>query len=335
MKKQLLLAAAALLSAATAGATCWRVNPDPAAKAQFRSVADAMADLNVFPGDTLLLDPGMYGSIDVTQKNITLIGTGYLLGDNIKWKEIDESVTTQLTLREGCKAEGMHVRGTIYLYGNDCTVSRCKANKIYSGSTIDRATIERCLILEKLEGSLRNSTVKNNIVMGQLCDIDYSTIENNSIVGWRTYGNLIESKESTIRNNIVINYATGVNSDRVPNSNLYCINFGDKNIITSNVLSISAQYANKDYPNNHYVGATVQNTFLDEGSTDGRHMLLGTSAAKNAATHGGDCGAFGGATPYILSGLPAYMPHITEAVVPSKPTDGKITVKLKIETPDE
>ena len=103
----------------------------------------------------------------------------------------------------------------------------------------------------------------------------------------------------------------------------------------NNVFSTPERFKNDGYPNNYYVGATVENTFVNEGSDDAKWQLLDSSAAKGAATHGGDCGAFGGATPYVLSGIPMFLPHITEALVPAKPTDGKITVKLKIENQNE
>ncbi|MDE6287905.1 MAG: hypothetical protein K2M00_03865 [Muribaculaceae bacterium] len=113
------------------------------------------------------------------------------------------------------------------------------------------------------------------------------------------------------------------------------MSFDGNNVIQNNVFSTPAKYANEQYPGNYYVGATIENTFVNEGSEDAKWQLLETSAAKNAATHGGDCGAFGGPTPYVLSGIPQFLPHITEALIPAKPTDGKITVKLKIENQNE
>ena len=149
----------------------------------------------------------------------------------------------------------------------------------------------------------------------------------------------MEFHDSTIRNNILINTREGFDGNQVPNSCRIYYNCAN-NVIQNNVLSVAERYIDtndmfKGYPNNYYVGATVENTFVNEGSDDGKWQLLDTSAAKGAATHGGDCGAFGGATPYVLSGIPMFLPHITEALVPAKPTDGKITVKLKIENQNE
>lgn len=139
---------------------------------------------------------------------------------------------------------------------------------------------------------------------------------------------------SIIRNNVIINAQSGFDTNQIPFST-YIFWDSSNNVVQNNVLSTPAAYADATMPHNHYVGATMENTFVNEGSDDAKWQLLPSSAAKGAATHGGDCGAFGGATPYVLSGIPMLLPHITEALVPAKPTDGKITVKLKIQSQNE
>lgn len=106
------------------------------------------------------------------------------------------------------------------------------------------------------------------------------------------------------------------------------------NTIVRNIFSLTDEKAYAAYPNNYYVGATLENTFIDNITGD-RYLLRDDSVAKGKATDGGDCGAFGGSTPYVLSGLPYGMPHITEAQIPSTPTDGKLNIKLKIATQNE
>lgn len=198
-------------------------------------------------------------------------------------------------------------------------------------------TIDRCLI----KGDLYFvGDIKNNIVLGRItADGPSRVIENNTVIGDNTqpYLYLITGRNVIIRNNIVINTAEGINDDRLPKSYFNCIDFNPSynNTINNNVLSTPAEYADANYPNNHYVGATVENTFVMSGSDDAKYQLLETSAAKKAASNGGDCGAFGGETPYILSGIPMLQPHITEAIVPKKPTDGKITMKIKLASQDE
>ncbi|MCM1519134.1 MAG: hypothetical protein NC117_10890 [Pseudoflavonifractor sp.] len=78
---KLLLAAALMLgTSASLAARTWRLNPNPEAKADFTSIADAMADDRVEEGDELLLDPGTYDDDAVlTKKNITITGPGIFL----------------------------------------------------------------------------------------------------------------------------------------------------------------------------------------------------------------------------------------------------------------
>ncbi|MDE5901200.1 MAG: hypothetical protein K2H33_07590 [Muribaculaceae bacterium] len=342
MKKQLtLLAACALVGAAAANATCWRINPSPFAKAQFQTVAEAMADINVLPGDTLLIDPGKHGDVDVRSRdNMTIIGTGYFLDKNKAWAESQSSVVNYVYLSAGSKIEGCDAAYISSSNNGGVTVSRCKAPSIsISGAN---HLVEGCFVNTILGGN--NCVVRNNIVQHYLNGQSGCIIENNIVCGsgYSSYQyNLISDvSNSTIRNNIFINTLTGFDSNQVPNAcKIYSSNCTN-NVIQNNVYSVAERYVNtsdlfKGYPNNYYVGATVENTFVNEGSDDAKWQLLDSSAAKGAATHGGDCGAFGGATPYVLSGIPMFLPHITEALVPAKPTDGKITVKLKIENQNE
>lgn len=341
MKKQMILLAACVLAgAAAADATCWRINPSPFAKAQFKTVEEAMADINVASGDTLLLDPGSYGNVDVTSRdNITIIGPGYFLDKNKQWAESQNAVMYIVSLDSGSKIEGC-IASDIRLNGY-CTASRCKAGDIasnYSNNTIECCIAERIFPYGTQQS--QNNIIRNNIITS-ISNQDGSIIENNVIVGESEPISWV--RNSTVKNNIIINTKSGFDSNQIPFScSIYYGNSDSftNNVIQNNVFSVPERYIDsndmfKDYPNNYYVGATVANTFVNEGSDDGKWQLLSTSAAKGAATHGGDCGAFGGATPYVLSGIPMFLPHITEAFVPVKPTDGKITVKLKIENQNE
>lgn len=347
MKKQLtLLAACALVGAAAANATCWRINPSPFAKAQFQTVAEAMADINVLPGDTLLLDPGQYNGIDLKRDNMTIIGTGYLLDMNTKWSETQVSIATSVYLTAGSKIEGVRCTGSIIASAKNCVISRCYSNSIKSQNTgVESTLVEGCLANSISVES--NGIARNNIIISDSYNAclkaNNGIIENNTVIRPNStgYGSAeyaaISANNSTIRNNIIINTQAGFDSNNVPYSAKNCIDFSpsQNNVIINNILSIPARYADTNYTNNYFVGATMENTFVNTGSTDSKYVLLDSSAAKGAATHGGDCGAFGGATPYVLSGIPMFLPHITEALVPAKPTDGKITVKLKIENQNE
>lgn len=336
MKKLFFVVVVALLGAAAVNATTWRINPSPYAKAQFKTVADAMNDINVLSGDTLLLDACRHESVDVrARKNMTIIGTGYFLDKNTDWAETQSTIISTVYLSDGSDIEGCDV---VTLYpGKQSHISRCKVRDSYGA---DEILVERCYIYSYLSTD-DNSIIRNCIILsGRECAVSGGrgvTFENNVVRQdyQLAYTTVRGFTDSTIRNNILINARGGFDSEQRPHSTYIFYSDCSNNVIQNNVLSTPASFADATMPHNHFVGATVENTFVNEGSDDAKWQLLPSSAAKGAATHGGDCGAFGGATPYVLSGIPMLLPHITEALVPAKPTDGKITVKLKIQSQNE
>ncbi|MCK4754754.1 MAG: right-handed parallel beta-helix repeat-containing protein, partial [Calditrichia bacterium] len=62
--------------------------------------------------------------------------------------------------------------------------------------------------------------------------------------------------------------------------------------------------------------------------------LKNGSPAIGAGSGGTDCGAFGGLSPYILSGIPN-LPHIYEADVPaSASSESGLQVTIKVKSGD-
>lgn len=317
-------------------AATWRLNPDESAKADFTSIKAAMDDERVQPGDELLLDPGYYGSSTLTKENITVTGSGYFMSENFNWPDAAQAYVSYLKMAEGCTVQGVQLT-EINVVSNS-TVSRCSVWRICGVSQYTRyynVTIEGNYLREAIRDIvLSNSTIRNNIIVsGSIwtsssyysfnCVVEYNTIKAD-----KGYGLCIYSfSDSQIRNNILIG---AEESDREP----VIMVSSDRNVYYNNVLSIAPENANASYPNNYYVGATVENTFVDELIAD-RYFLRDDSPAKGKASDGGDCGAFGGPTPYVLSGIPQYTPHITQAVIPSKPTGGALKVQLKIAVQDE
>lgn len=335
MKKLFVTLTAVAIAATAANATCWRINPSPYAGAQFLTVDDAMNDINVLAGDTLLLDAGKHGAVSLKRNDLTVIGTGYYLDQNKKWAESQATIVTVANLTKGSKIEGCTATEFIYS-AEESTISRCNTPRIqFNGKN---AIVEDCII-NYLEINSDNAIIRNNIITQYaVASRDGILFENNTVVGTGRSGYdhpLIQNfTNSTIRNNILINTSAGFDSNQTPYSTHIFYNCTNC-VIQNNVLSTPERYADASYPNNIYAGATVGTMFINEGADDAKWQLLDNCAARNAATHGGDCGAFGGATPYVLSGIPMFLPHITEALVPARPTDGKITVRLKIETQNE
>ena len=140
---------------------------------------------------------------------------------------------------------------------------------------------------------------------------------------------------STIQDNIIINL----------NSPSKVIDFATDhgNIIRKNVLSMDGEELGNaeiiaNFPDNHFVGATEAGTFTCTQSTyrsEQYFQLKDGSPAKNAAYDGGDCGAFGGSTPYIICGRPQGIPYITDVEVPAQPTNNQLTVTFKVANQNE
>lgn len=340
MKRIISLCAIAIIAGTTPSlAKTWRLNPNPEAHADFTSIADAMADDRVEEGDELLLDPGTYSeSAVVRKKNITITGPGYLMSTNTDWHEGQHAQLHEISLQGNCTIQGVRVLFDIHLNNGYNSVIRCQVpyenRGIICYGNFDVITNN---YVSKIQAH-NNTLITNNIVTDYMISGTDCRVENNTLVGSTkgfSYNLMYGFKNSIIKNNIVINTLEGVNSNNIP-YRTQTINFNpdDNNTIINNVLSCPAKYADVNYPNNEYVDASLANTFIDNITGD-RYLLRDDSVAKGKATDGGDCGAFGGATPYVLSGLPYGMPHITEAQIPSTPTDGKLNIKLKIATQNE
>lgn len=324
--KRLLFVAVGLMTIAFAHATSWRINPDPKAKAKFKTVAEAMEASDVVEGDTLLLDPGFYGDVSLTKNNITIIGPGFFLEQKEGWNEMDEVIFGFVGLSPYSTIEGCNASS---LYSDSySTVRRCKIDNINSSSSI--YVVEQCFITGK--GNIfDHAKIRNNIIFGPLNMSSFcngAVIENNTII--------IENEEPCIyfstawpsncivRNNILLNSAK-------EKGNVYTYR-GNGMAIYNNVTN---NRINQDYVNDKIIDASVETLFMNEGSNDGRWQLRADSPAKGAGANGEDCGAFGGSNHYVLAGVPRLIPHITKVEVPARPTNGKLTIKLKIENQDE
>lgn len=324
---------AALLAAGTllpANAATWRLNPNPEAGADFTSIDEAMADDRVKEGDELLLDPGTYPGDNILTKNrLTLTGPGHFLAQD-GWSNIDRVIFNNITLSEGSTIQGCCVKEKLYPNSN-CKILRCRIECIQtqSGIATSNVLIERNYVNNIGVAFLPHfidSKIRNNIINSCIMGITNSTIQHNTFNGVRKSTPIQSTYYSTITDNIILGGEKF--GDVFYNSETH------NSTIINNVLSITADNINTAYPDNHYVGATLENTFIDNITGD-RYLLRDDSVAKGKATDGGECGAFGGSHPYVLSGIPTNMPSITEAKIPSTPTDGKLAITLKIAIQNE
>jgi hypothetical protein len=223
-------------------------------------------------------------------------------------------------------------------------IERCKADEISwsfttSNKLLTDITILNCNISSKLQlggstayaSSIRNIYIVGNIIrndnanscvsiIGVADQISNVNIINNTIIGrfTSTGTSIIKTINSFIQDNIIINTA----------NETFVMSFAQTgNIIRKNVFSLSQDnvtaYISENYPDNYYNGATLANTFTCQSNskyrTEEYYLLKDDSPAKNAAYDGGDCGAFGGTTPYIICGRPQGVPYIYDVEVPAQP----------------
>jgi len=361
--------AAAMLCAAGANAKIWRINYDDNAKADFKTLKEACEHVSVTEGDTLYCEAGNHnGTVDenTISRTMTVFGPGYGFAPNYGNTSTLAGATFTKTIT--IKADKVHLAGLCaYQIKLDATtdgvtIERCKivgsfssdapidVNYACSNLTIKNNYIEqlcysnnsnrnilRAIVCSLSTGEQKSITITNNIIKGSVylstfteANISNVLIQNNTIVGaFGTSSSAIYTANSVIQDNIIIN-----------TSNVTYVMDFDKmtgNIIRKNVFSLSAlninSYISENHPDNYYVAATEDNTFTKTEKSYGfeeYYRLLDSSAAKNAAYDGSDCGVFGGTNPYVLCGRPQGVPYIYDVEVPAYPTNDKLNVSFKV-----
>ena len=332
MKKFFTMIAAVLLFCSAAQAKTWRINNDPTAKADFLSINDAMSSTEVLDGDVLYLDPGARLPLQKVSKSVTIIGTGYNL------TEAEEAMVAEIYIQtSNIKFTGVNVSGDIgWSSGHDnITIERCKAQGISLSGACYSVKIIGCYIVGNVTGSNNPVILRNSIVMGQVASFKGAIISNNTIIhdtGVNSHHPLFYIYNSTITNNIIINPTTyGNNSNRTISNTAVT----DYNTICNNVLSTDADNAWADFPTNKFIGAKVEDIFVNEGNQEEKYQLKEGSAAIGYGSNGVDCGAFDGMYPYVLCGRPQFVPYIYEAQIPTTTDNGKLNITLKIKTQNE
>lgn len=334
---------ASLLSTA-AQAKTWRINNDPAAKADFLSINDAMASVDVYAGDVLYLDPGCRLPSQSITKGVTIIGTGYNL------TESEEAMVAGITINANdIKLTGINVSGSISWSNgrSNITIERCKAQGISLYNTCNGVKVIGCYITGTVYGRNNSLVIRNSIILSQVYGIKNGIICNNVIVynsgtftNNSSYYPMNSITNSTITNNIIINPTTHTTTtDNVvtnwSHQTIYNTAVTDYNTITNNVLSTDAAHAYADFPTNKFIGAKVEDIFVNEGNQEEKYKLKEGSAAIGYGQNGVDCGAFGGLYPYVLCGRPQFVPYIYDVQIPNTPTDGKLNITLKVKSQNE
>ena len=346
MKKFFSLLTVAVLLCSAVQAKTWRINNDPAAKADFLSINDAMASLDVYAGDVLYLDPACRLSEQTITKGVTIIGTGYNLTDS------EEAMVEGIKISaDNIKLTGINIAGSVYWGSShsNITIERCKVQGIsinppkYSYDC-DGVNIIGCYIIGSIAGDGNPLVLRNSIVLDRVIGINGGIISNNVIIhntGSDTSKFVLSNiRNSMISNNVILNTTTytTTSDNAVATYNHNTIQdtaVTDYNSINNNVLSNDAAHTWADFSTNKFIGAKVEDIFVNEGNQEVKYRLKEGSPALGYGTNGVDCGAFDGLYPYVVNGRPQFVPYIYDAQIPNTPTDGKLNITLKIKSQNE
>lgn len=322
-----------------ANAKCWRINDDVAKKAHFVSINAAMESENVQDGDTLYIDPGanISGRQHIT-KQIAVIGCGYFLRN---FPYLQSYVDDLWIDKKNVVIKSLHA-GNIYItVEKNSIIERCLINNFSSYSDSFSYTIRQCFFScgsmnFKFGGSY--CMIENNIIISTYSPFENSyssTIRNNYVK--LTSSNYIFSKiySCTITNNILLN-SESTNNVFYP--------YEIKSLFSNNLFScdeetyndVVSSCENASFTLNKCLGSNnEENIFAMGGFDDQLYRLKAGSLAIGYGEGGTDCGPYGGAYPYVPSGIINRHPYFKEIDVAPLATDGKINVSLKVKMQDE
>jgi hypothetical protein len=247
---------------------------------------------------------------------------------------------------ENTKLTGLNVTGDLYLLKGNVTVERCKVQAVIIEGNSEGIKMIGCYVTGSINTSRSSCplVLRNSIVLNSVSNINGGIISNNVIIhdtGTSKTGFVLSYiKNSTISNNLIINTTTHTTTsdNAVATYNHNTIQntaVTDYNSINNNVLSNDAAHAWADFPTNKFIGAKVEDIFVNEGNQEEKYKLKEGSPALDYGTNGVDCGAFDGLYPYVVNGRPQFVPYIYDAKIPNTPTDGKLNITLKIKSQNE
>jgi hypothetical protein len=333
-----LLSLAALLLPLSLLAATYRVNNAPDTSPDYSTIQaaiDAAVD-----GDTILIEgsTAVYAPFTLTNKRLNLIGPGYGLTTNLGTPANKLGATisggtsyVRTSSTSGGSANGTLVMslafpGELRLDGcSNVTVARClfsggSVRLMGPGNTVTQSFFPLNGFLFLNDGS-SGARIENNIFTYDAPFFQSSngayTLKNNVMRRLNS-----SSLSLILDNNIFAEYFAGSFENSVFRNNLFFQSVpngltGSGNLAYSAVTTVMA--------NNNSSGGPSQ--------PDRNYQLLPLSAANpayNTGTDGTHIGPFGGANPYILSGVPP-LPSIDELSVPQfAAPGGNLTIRVKV-----
>ncbi len=346
--KKIIFTVAALTIFILAQAKVWRINNTLGVVADFTTIPLAVANAAVVNDDTLHIEASAtsYNTVNLT-KRLVIIGTGYFLSGANGNLGLQQNSNTSLlqwiafdSTSSGSQIIGIDFNDGIYASdvaafagADNITITRCKMNQISMGQGL-------------LATNNNNAVgwVVNKCHIGTINNLNNYKIQNltftNNIVTSNVTLNVAGNLNNLIRNN-VFRGASFLRNAYFSN-NIFPANFGS--VFTTCTLknNTGISPASGDYlPFVGINGNTQNNTDANlfqgiaSNSTDGQWRLKAGSLAIAAGETIGaitpDCGAYGTADPYVLSGIPA-IPTIYLLTVPTSVASSATTMPITIST---
>ena len=278
-------------------------------------------------GDTIILAGSgtSYGNATVT-KRLNIYGNGYYLEENGLGEMAWESPVGDITFSEIIEnnivmatSDGSVLAGVNMSSSDDwlkieradnITIKRNRISRIGIGDNGTYTSIGINIYRNYIHyyfgiyiNRLASANIHNNIIRGRI--------------------NVLENATVIIKNNII----TGSDTDEIffyDNSDGEAVN----NIVTEIILYEGSFATFHD----NYITTVYDmenNLFVWNSSPDGKYDFKTNSPALGACQDGADCGAFGGTTPYLLSGIPA-RPRVTLVQSPGTVVEGQTGMSVKV-----
>lgn len=338
MKKKLfLLSIAATLICSLSFATIRRVGFFGPAVSGVDYTTLQLAHDAATAGDTIMMQPGASMSCTIT-KGLVIIGPGYFLnpsdvtypGNVGLQASLNSTSPGSLNFNTGSSNTqiiGCYINSGAYF--NQSGVSnilfkRCligfepqsNSFSLYFNANMNLITFQQCVIwgiIRTLSGSITNLSYLN-------CFFECS--ENSYITSSGLMNNCVFVGSNT--------NTLGSGAWQVSN----CISqasFSGTNVIYNNNIGTSTQFP---AGNGNQQSKPWNTIFTLTGSYDGKYALKAGSPAIGAGINGAsatDCGIFGGATPYRLSGIPS-VPTIYSLTSPQGTIPAGNTVQINLST---
>ncbi|MGI4875300.1 MAG: hypothetical protein ACRYFX_29455 [Janthinobacterium lividum] len=297
----------AVLTAHPAQAKIWRIDNNGGSPGNFTTLQAAFdAGSAVVSNDTLYINGSGTGYGNATvDRRVYIFGPGYFLAQNPETQASPTSATAGIITfasaasgslltgmsfaRLSIDADNILIKRNYGSSGNGAviTVQTGRSNVLLVQNYLYNSYYDRCILVQ---GGCSNILIANNWMGSNYVSSGpgYAAVYSSSSV--TVTQNVFDSNDvyadnSTITNNI---FRSGSVS-------------GSGNGILNNLASGTGIPAG----NGNQQNVTMSDVFVGTGSDDGKWQLKAGSPALAAGANGEDCGMYGGADPYVLSGMPA------------------------------